>query len=111
MLFIFLVLCVVFFALFVFVVWFVPSLCICIVHSCLLPLRISIRFILLLTADSYGLCLCVLDTTLCDKCFSDLRQVGGFLRVLRFPPPIKLIVESGVKHHKPNHHMDCTYVL
>jgi hypothetical protein len=21
---------------------------------------------------------------------SDLRQVGGFLRVLRFPPPIKL---------------------
>jgi hypothetical protein len=32
----------------------------------------------------------VLDTTLCDK-VSDLRQVGGFLRVLRrFPPPIKL---------------------
>ena len=26
----------------------------------------------------------VLDTTLCD--ISDLRQVGGFLRVLRFPP-------------------------
>ena len=24
------------------------------------------------------------------KFFSDLRQVGGFLRVLRFPPPIKL---------------------
>jgi hypothetical protein len=22
------------------------------------------------------------------KFFSDLRQVGGFLRVLRFPPPI-----------------------
>jgi hypothetical protein len=41
---------------------------------------------------------------------SDLRQVGGFLRVLRFPPPIKLtavrynwnIVESGVKHYNPN---------
>jgi hypothetical protein len=33
----------------------------------------------------------VLDTTLCDECVSDLRQVGGFLRVLRFPPPIKLI--------------------
>jgi len=31
-----------------------------------------------------------LDTTLCDKFISDLRQVGGFLRVLRFPPPIKL---------------------
>ena len=42
------------------------------------------------------------------KFVSDLRQVGGFLRVRRFPPPIKLtsryywnIVESGVKHHKP----------
>jgi hypothetical protein len=41
------------------------------------------------------------------KFASDLRQVGGFLRVFRFPPPIKLprynwnIVESGVKHHKP----------
>jgi hypothetical protein len=39
---------------------------------------------------------------------SDSRQVSGFLRVLRFPPPIKLtvkinlknIVESGVKNHK-----------
>jgi hypothetical protein len=42
------------------------------------------------------------------KFVSDLRQVGGFLRVLRFPPPIKLTprynwdnVESGVQHHKP----------
>jgi hypothetical protein len=42
---------------------------------------------------------------------SNLRQVGGFLRVLRFPPPIKLtprynwnIVESGVKHHQTNKH-------
>jgi len=25
------------------------------------------------------------------KFVSDLRQVGGFLRVFRFPPPIKLI--------------------
>jgi hypothetical protein len=37
------------------------------------------------------------------KFVSDLRQVGGFLLELRFPPPIKLtvwnIVESGVKHH------------
>ena len=31
-----------------------------------------------------------LDTTLCDKVFSDLRQVSVFLWVLRFPPPIKL---------------------
>ena len=40
------------------------------------------------------------------KFVSDLRQVAGFLPVLRFPPPIKLtaqyhwnIVESGVKHN------------
>jgi hypothetical protein len=42
------------------------------------------------------------------KFVSDLRQVSGFLRVLRFPPPIKPqrynwnIVESGIKHHTPN---------
>ena len=30
------------------------------------------------------------DTTLCDKFVRDLRQVSGFLGVLRFPPPIKL---------------------
>ena len=41
------------------------------------------------------------------KFVSDLRQVGGFLRVLRFPPPIKLnvhwnIVESDVKLHNSN---------
>ena len=30
-------------------------------------------------------------TTLCEKFVSDLRQAGGFLWVLRFPPPIKLI--------------------
>jgi hypothetical protein len=41
------------------------------------------------------------------KFVSDFRQVGGFLWVLQFPPPIKLtttynrnIVESGVKHIK-----------
>jgi hypothetical protein len=41
------------------------------------------------------------------KFVRDLRQVGGFLRVLQFPLPIKLtttrynwnIVESGIKHH------------
>jgi hypothetical protein len=43
------------------------------------------------------------------KLVSDLWQVDGFLRVLRFPPPIKRppwynwnIVESGVKHHNLN---------
>jgi len=28
------------------------------------------------------------------KFVSDLRQVGGFLRVLRFPPPIQLIATT-----------------
>ena len=33
----------------------------------------------------------VLYTTSCDiKLFSDFRQVSGFPRVLRFPPPLKL---------------------
>jgi hypothetical protein len=41
-------------------------------------------------------------TTYVIKFVTDLRQVDGFLRVLRFPPPIKLsatinIVESGAK--------------
>ena len=48
------------------------------------------------------------------KFVSDLRQVSGFLRVLWFPPPMKLtaiiylcnwnIVESGIKHHQTNKH-------
>ena len=49
----------------------------------------------------------VLDTTY-FLFIIDLRQVDGFLRVLRFPPTIKLTattylkyVESDVKHHKP----------
>jgi hypothetical protein len=43
------------------------------------------------------------------KFVSDLRQVGGFLLVVRFPLPLNWpprytwnIVESGVKHHNPN---------
>ena len=43
------------------------------------------------------------------KFVSDLRQIGGFLRVLQFPQPIKLtatynwnIVDSGFKHHQTN---------
>jgi hypothetical protein len=35
----------------------------------------------------------VLYTALVIRCVSDLRQVGGFLWVLRFPPPIKLIAK------------------
>ena len=37
------------------------------------------------------------------KLVSNLRQVGDFLWVLRFHPPIKLtIVECGIKHNQPN---------
>ena len=43
------------------------------------------------------------------KFVSDLRQIGGFLRVLWFPPPLKglplynwNIVESDIKPQKPN---------
>ena len=43
------------------------------------------------------------------KFVSDLRQVSGFVHVLRFPPPIKLtamqnwnIVENDIKHHDLN---------
>ena len=32
----------------------------------------------------------VLDTTLCYKLASDLRQDGDFLQILRSPPPIRL---------------------
>ena len=45
------------------------------------------------------------------KFVSDLRQVGDFLRVLWFPPPMKLTaklylnIESGVKHHQTNKHL------
>jgi len=43
------------------------------------------------------------------KFVSDLQEVGGFLRVVRFPPPIQMaatinqnIVERGVQHHQTN---------
>jgi hypothetical protein len=42
------------------------------------------------------------------KFVNDLRQVGGFLRVLWFPPRKTDIgiVESGVKHHKLNPYLN-----
>jgi hypothetical protein len=32
----------------------------------------------------------VCDGALCDKFFSELQQVSGFLLILRFPPTIKM---------------------
>ena len=38
------------------------------------------------------------------KFISELQHVGGFLRVLRFPPQYnRNLVKSGVKHHNPDH--------
>ena len=44
------------------------------------------------------------------KFVSDLRQVGGFRQVLRFPPPKKsnrhditeILMKVALKHHNPN---------
>jgi hypothetical protein len=60
----------------------------------------------------------VLDKHYVIKFVSDLRQIGGFLRVIWFPPPIKLIwpphynwnfVESGAKHYKPTTNQSIIY--
>jgi hypothetical protein len=53
------------------------------------------------------------------KFVSDLRQVGGFLRVLRFPPPIKTdrhditekLLKYGVKYHQTNKQTNKPYKL
>ena len=62
--------------------------------------RMAIRFTITCAICAYHQCSCefeprswrgVLDTKLyVIKFVSDLRQVGGFLRVLWFPPPMKL---------------------
>ena len=40
----------------------------------------------------------VLDAKVCVKAVSDLQQVGGFLRILRLPPPIKLTTTIKLKY-------------
>jgi hypothetical protein len=39
-----------------------------------------------------------INTTLCDKVCQYLPQVGGFQRVLWFPPPIKLTATIELKY-------------
>ena len=58
-----------------------------------MPLTVC-YLLVILSRSEFERCLFrgVLDTTLCDKFVSDLRQVGGFLWVLMFPPPIKLTI-------------------
>jgi hypothetical protein len=55
--------------------WIYNYLC----NQCLSPLMLWVRILIRARC-----------TTLCDKVVSDLQQVGGFLQVLWFPPPIKL---------------------
>ena len=57
--------------------WFYCYIC----NQCLSPLTLWVQFPL-----RQG----VLDTSYVIKFVCDLQQVGGFLRELRFPPPIKL---------------------
>ena len=65
-------------------------------NQCILPLTLWVRIPLI---QHYVI-----------KFVSDLRQIGGFLRVLRFPPSVKNwttqhnwnIIESGVKPYNPN---------
>ena len=40
----------------------------------------------------------VLDTTLHDKVVGDLQQIGGYLQVLGFSPPIKLTATILLKY-------------
>jgi hypothetical protein len=54
--------------------WIFDYLC----NQCLWPLMLWV-----------GISIRAMCTTLCDKVYH-WQQVGGFLRVLRFPPPIKL---------------------
>ena len=69
-------------------------------NQCLSPLMLWVRFSIRVRC-----------TILLINFVSDLWQVGGFLQVLRFPPPINTdrnhnynwnIVESGIKHHQTN---------
>jgi hypothetical protein len=44
------------------------------------------------SSEVYSIQHCVIKTV------GDLWQVGGFLRVLRFPPPINLTTTKGLKY-------------
>ena len=73
--------------------WIYNYLC----NQCLSPQKLWVR--ISFNGDVYSIQYFVI------KLVSDLRQVCGFLQVLRIPPQIKLTatkVESGVKHHNPN---------
>ena len=59
--------------------------------------RMVVRFTIVYATSAYHHCCCEFESRsgrgvqhYVIKFVSDLRQVGGFLRVLRFPPTIKL---------------------
>ena len=73
--------------------WIYNYLC----NQCI-PLKLRVRTSLIARCTRYNIKITFA---------SDLRQIGGFLRVLRFSPPIKPrynwnIVENDIKHHNPN---------
>jgi len=49
----------------------------------------------------------MLESTWCDKVVSDLRQVDGFLMVLRFPLPIKLTATIWLKYKSSHLQLLC----
>jgi len=51
-------------------------------NQCLSPLKLWVRTLFMARCTRYNI--------MWKKFVSDLRQVGGFLRVLQIPPPIKL---------------------
>ena len=70
-------------------------------NQCLSPLKLWVRTSSIARCNRYDI--------MSQTFVSILRQVSGFLQVLRFLPTVKLtpwfswnIVESGVKHHSPN---------
>ena len=76
--------------------WFYNYLC----NQCISPLTLWVWIALMTRCARYNLVIQIV---------SNLWQVSGFLRVLRFAPRIKLksrynwnIVESGAKHHNSN---------
>ena len=70
-------------------------ICNYLINHCISPLK------LLSSNDAHGEVYSIQHYVI--KAVSDLRQVGGFPRVLRFPPPYnRNIVKNGLKHHNHN---------
>ena len=70
-----------------------PCLSVGTLWSCLLPLKLWVSIPLMVYSTQHYII----------KFVSNLRQVGGFRRILRLPPLHRRnIIESDVKHHNTN---------